>query len=124
MALRRDPMSAAAEAISAVEGTCLGRTDELGGVEVEGEALVCTVGSIRVHPNQVSSKGRSVHKGVLAQAAAAAAGMATAATLIAPSSLTEARQCVVAISCRLCTSCHQRFCMLHYHCVTKRCRCG
>lgn len=55
MPSRRDPMSAAAEAISAIEGTCLGRSDHLGGVDVEGEALVCTVGRIHGHPNQVRS---------------------------------------------------------------------
>lgn len=59
MALRKDPMSAAAEAISTIENTCLGSTDDLGGVDVEGEALVCTVGRIHVHPNQVSGKAGS-----------------------------------------------------------------
>jgi hypothetical protein len=48
-------MAAAAEAISAIEGTCLGMA--YGGdaeqLPVEGEALMCTVGSIKVHPNQV-----------------------------------------------------------------------
>jgi hypothetical protein len=53
MPLRKDPMAAAAEAISAIEGTCLGRGDELGELSVAGEALMCTVGSIKVHPNQV-----------------------------------------------------------------------
>lgn len=46
-------MAAAAEAVSAVEGTCLGVTDDLGTVDPTDEALVCTVGSMRVHPNQV-----------------------------------------------------------------------
>uniref|UniRef100_A0A383W576 Peptidase M20 dimerisation domain-containing protein n=1 Tax=Tetradesmus obliquus TaxID=3088 RepID=A0A383W576_TETOB len=54
MPLRKDPMAAAAEAITAVEGTCLGSSDALGELSVEGEALVCTVGSIKVHPNQVN----------------------------------------------------------------------
>ncbi|KAF8066302.1 hypothetical protein HT031_002625 [Scenedesmus sp. PABB004] len=54
MVLRKDPMAAAAQAISAVEGTCLGARDDHGGVDVEGESLMCTVGSVRVHPNQVN----------------------------------------------------------------------
>jgi hypothetical protein len=31
----------------------MGRGDELGDLSVAGEALMCTVGSIKVHPNQV-----------------------------------------------------------------------
>uniref|UniRef100_A0A383W484 Peptidase M20 dimerisation domain-containing protein n=1 Tax=Tetradesmus obliquus TaxID=3088 RepID=A0A383W484_TETOB len=58
MPLRKDPMAAAAEAITAVEGTCLGSSDALGELSVEGEALVCTVGSIKVHPNQVRHENR------------------------------------------------------------------
>ncbi|KAF6265504.1 hypothetical protein COO60DRAFT_959587 [Scenedesmus sp. NREL 46B-D3] len=54
MPLRKDPMLAAAEAIGAIEETCMGRGDELGQLRVEGEALMCTVGSIQVHPNQVN----------------------------------------------------------------------
>ncbi len=53
MPLRKDPMAAAAEAIGAIEGTCLGVSDSLGGVSVDNEALVCTVGRLHVHPNQV-----------------------------------------------------------------------
>jgi hypothetical protein len=50
-------MAAAAEAISAIEGTCLGRAydDDAEQLPVDGEALMCTVGSIKVHPNQVGS---------------------------------------------------------------------
>jgi hypothetical protein len=55
MPLRKDPMLAAAEGISAIENTCMGRGDEHGELSVQGEALMCTVGSIKVHPNQVST---------------------------------------------------------------------
>jgi hypothetical protein len=48
-------MLAAAEGISAIEATCMGRGDELGDLSVVGEALMCTVGSIKVHPNQVGA---------------------------------------------------------------------
>jgi len=52
MHLRRDPMPAAAEAISAIESICTG-SHEGADLPVEQEALVCTVGRLHVHPNQV-----------------------------------------------------------------------
>eukprot|EP00878_Enallax_costatus_P027479 GHUV01029596.1.p1 GENE.GHUV01029596.1~~GHUV01029596.1.p1 ORF type:complete len:398 (+),score=87.14 GHUV01029596.1:174-1367(+) len=55
MDLRKDPMAAAAAAIHAIEATCTGTHDDSGGLDVSGEALVCTVGRIHAHPNQVST---------------------------------------------------------------------
>jgi hypothetical protein len=49
-------MSAAAEAVNAIERICTGQPPADGAVDalsVEGQALVCTVGKLDVHPNQV-----------------------------------------------------------------------
>jgi len=61
MLMRRDPMAAAAEAINAIERICRGQppADTTTGtttLDVEGQALVCTVGKLDVHPNQVRPK--------------------------------------------------------------------
>ena len=86
MAMRKDPMAAAAEAINAIERICKGQppadstvaaaantttssssssssTSSGSGsstagatLDVEGQALVCTVGRLDVHPNQVGDE--------------------------------------------------------------------
>lgn len=54
MHLRHDPMAAAGEAIHTIESTCSGNE---GGLDTEGQALVCTVGRLHTHPNQVIDIG-------------------------------------------------------------------
>jgi hypothetical protein len=72
MPLRKDPMAAAAQAISAIEAICTGQprlvaagnsnsssssssssSSGAAALAVEGEALMCTVGRLHVYPNQV-----------------------------------------------------------------------
>jgi hypothetical protein len=60
MPMRKDPMSAAAEAVNAIERICTGQAPADGAADaalnVDGQALVCTVGKLDVHPNQVGRK--------------------------------------------------------------------
>jgi hypothetical protein len=50
-------MSAAAEAVNAIERICRGQPPADGAaadaLDVEGQALMCTVGRMDIHPNQV-----------------------------------------------------------------------
>lgn len=61
MLMRKDPMSAAAEAVNAIERICMGQAPADGAAadahNVTAQALVCTVGKLDVHPNQVPGGG-------------------------------------------------------------------
>jgi hypothetical protein len=59
MTMRKDPMSAAAEAVNAIERICRGQAPADGAaadaLNVEGQALMCTVGRMDIYPNQVGA---------------------------------------------------------------------